>query len=429
MAGRFRGREGFAGAGRRGEGPSVRPSGYVRGPLSCPRRRPSPRPLGASRLTRCAPFPARLSRAAVTRISESRGRPDPDGVFLARAEAGPVQDPCARLPLGSASPRPHDDIAERGLMNKVMTRAQRRPASRPPNRRDAVRPSGAPPRTPGGSPARTAGGARPPGTPRGGAASGAGPADNRPPASPGHVRTSAPAPTPSAGAAGGLTGVGGATPLRTTRGAAGLTGTGTVTGLTATGSASRTAPGGIPSRTAPGSTPSRTASGGTPSHTTAGSTPSHTAPGSTPSRTTAGSTPSHTTPGSASSHATAEDTADLAAARGAFAHSTTDVFAERLLAVLSGQRPVHWMLRHTAGRAYDELAYLAERGPLRTRGARPVVRDVGYYEARPGAVEVFARIGAGDRLRALAFRLERGRDLRWRCTAVELGGPRRPHAD
>ncbi|MGV9252794.1 Rv3235 family protein [Streptomyces sp. NPDC003697] len=108
---------------------------------------------------------------------------------------------------------------------------------------------------------------------------------------------------------------------------------------------------------------------------------------------------------------------------------TTDLFAERLLAVLSGQRPVHWMLRHTAGRAYDELAWLAERGPLRIRGARAVVRDIGYYEARPGALEAFARIGAGDRLRAMAFRLEQGRDLRWRCTAVELDGPRMPHTD
>ncbi|WP_409471773.1 Rv3235 family protein [Streptomyces sp. HC307] len=102
----------------------------------------------------------------------------------------------------------------------------------------------------------------------------------------------------------------------------------------------------------------------------------------------------------------------------------TDLFADRLLLVLSGQRPVHAMLRHTAGPAYDELARLAERGPLRTRGPRPVVRDVGYYEPRPGAIEAFARIGAGDRLRAMAFRLELGRDHRWRCTAVELGGPR-----
>lgn len=106
----------------------------------------------------------------------------------------------------------------------------------------------------------------------------------------------------------------------------------------------------------------------------------------------------------------------------------TDVFADRLLLVLSGQRPVHSMLRHTAGRAYDELAWLAERGPLRTRGARPVVRDIGYFEPREGAIEAFARIGAGDQLRAMAFRLEQGGDLRWRCTAVELGGQRRPGA-
>ncbi|WP_432119294.1 Rv3235 family protein [Streptomyces sp. bgisy032] len=107
----------------------------------------------------------------------------------------------------------------------------------------------------------------------------------------------------------------------------------------------------------------------------------------------------------------------------------TDRFADLLVAVLSGHRPVHSMLRHTRGRAYDELARLAERGPLRTRGARPVVRDIGYFEPRPGAIEAFARIGAGDRLRAMAFRLELGQDLRWRCTAVELGGPRRPRAD
>ncbi|MEU0456714.1 Rv3235 family protein, partial [Streptomyces sp. NPDC006129] len=107
----------------------------------------------------------------------------------------------------------------------------------------------------------------------------------------------------------------------------------------------------------------------------------------------------------------------------------TDLFADLLLAVLSGHRPVHSMLRHTRGRAYDELAWLAERGPLRTRGARPVVRDIGYFEPRPGAIEAFARIGAGDQLRAMAFRLELGQDLRWRCTAVELGGPRPPRAE
>ncbi|MEV5149924.1 Rv3235 family protein [Streptomyces sp. NPDC052727] len=101
----------------------------------------------------------------------------------------------------------------------------------------------------------------------------------------------------------------------------------------------------------------------------------------------------------------------------------TDLFAERLLAVLSGQRPVHWMLRHTAGRAYDELARLAESSPLRALGTRPVVQDIGYYVPSQGALEVFARVSAGDRLRAMAFRLELGKDLRWRCTAVETGTP------
>lgn len=106
----------------------------------------------------------------------------------------------------------------------------------------------------------------------------------------------------------------------------------------------------------------------------------------------------------------------------------TDRFADLLLAVLSGRRPVHSMLRHTVGRAYDELARLAERGPLRSpQGAHPVVRDIGYYVAAPGALEVFARIGAGDRTRAMAFRLEHGPDHRWRCTALELDGPRLPH--
>ncbi|MGV9995314.1 Rv3235 family protein [Streptomyces sp. NPDC003374] len=185
-------------------------------------------------------------------------------------------------------------------MNKVMTRTQRRPGSRPPGRGDTRRPGTAPPRTPGGPRPR----------PRGG--------DHRPGPSGGH--------RPAACAS---------------------------------------APGG------------------------------------------AGAAPS-----------------GPVVSRPATLPLTTDVFADRLLAVLSGQKPVHWMLRHTAGRAYDELARLAERGPLRARGTRPVVRDIGYYEPRPGALEAFARIGAGEQLRAMAFRLELGRDLRWRCTAVELGGPR-----
>ncbi|MFD5102867.1 Rv3235 family protein [Streptomyces albidochromogenes] len=97
-------------------------------------------------------------------------------------------------------------------------------------------------------------------------------------------------------------------------------------------------------------------------------------------------------------------------------------FAERLLAVLSGRRPVHWMLGHTIGEAYEQLVQLAPRTPLRTRGVLPVVRTCGGFHPRPGVVEAFASIAAGEQVRAMAFRLEQGRDLRWRCAAVELGG-------
>lgn len=204
-------------------------------------------------------------------------------------------------------------------MNKVMTRTQHRPGTRPPSRRDTRRPGGAPPRAPSGGASRTAPpGGRPPGSSgTTGPRARTGPADTRPPTAPTPPRAIAPPAAEPASPCG---------------------------------------------PTVPQPRP-------------------------------------------------------------------TDVFADRLLLVLSGQRPVHSMLRHTAGRAYDELAWLAERGPLRTRGTRPVVRDIGYFEPRPGAIEAFARIGAGDQLRAMAFRLEQGGDLRWRCTAVELGGRRRPGTD
>ncbi|MFG2554818.1 Rv3235 family protein [Streptomyces sp. NPDC048581] len=208
-------------------------------------------------------------------------------------------------------------------MNKVMTRTQHRPGTRPPTRRDTRRPGSTPPRIPSGGAPRTTS------------------PDGRPPGSPG------------------------------------------TTGLHA--------------RTRPADTRPPTATAPTPALK-----PSH----------------AHTPTGRPAPYSPAVPQL-----------RPTDVFADRLLLVLSGQRPVHSMLRHTAGRAYDDLAWLAERSPLRTHGTRPVVRDIGFFEPRPGAVEAFARIGAGTQLRAMAFRLEQGGDLRWRCTAVELGGPRRPHKD
>ncbi|MEU4210333.1 Rv3235 family protein [Streptomyces sp. NPDC026206] len=102
-------------------------------------------------------------------------------------------------------------------------------------------------------------------------------------------------------------------------------------------------------------------------------------------------------------------------------------FAERLLLTLSGQRPVHWMLGHTLPPAYDQLAELAPGAPLRPAApqrAAPFVRHCDEFQPRPGVIEAFARIASGDRLQALAFRLEHCPDLRWRCSAVELGGAR-----
>ncbi|GAA1940152.1 hypothetical protein GCM10009837_77850 [Streptomyces durmitorensis] len=101
----------------------------------------------------------------------------------------------------------------------------------------------------------------------------------------------------------------------------------------------------------------------------------------------------------------------------------TELFAERLLLVLSGQKPVHWAARHIAHTAFDDLTRLAELAPFNVNDRRPTIHRIGHYEPRPGVYEVFARIGAGSALRALAFRLHLGDDQRWRCTAVEVGAP------
>ncbi|MEU6315787.1 Rv3235 family protein [Streptomyces sp. NPDC047014] len=99
-------------------------------------------------------------------------------------------------------------------------------------------------------------------------------------------------------------------------------------------------------------------------------------------------------------------------------------FADRLLAVVSGRRPVHSLLGHTVGPAYQQLADLAPAEHLRDR-LTPVVRQCGRFIPGPGVIEAFARIATGDRLTAMAFRLEQGPDHRWRCAAIELQGPLR----
>ncbi|MFI5616964.1 Rv3235 family protein [Streptomyces sp. NPDC051567] len=108
-------------------------------------------------------------------------------------------------------------------------------------------------------------------------------------------------------------------------------------------------------------------------------------------------------------------------------------FAERLLAVVTGHRPVHSLLGHTVGPAYQQLVTLTSTAPPpRAPGRadpgrerpRPAVHRCGRFTPGPGVIEAFARITTGDRVTAMAFRLEQGPDLRWRCAAVELHGPR-----
>ncbi|WP_243761704.1 Rv3235 family protein, partial [Streptomyces sp. YIM 98790] len=101
-------------------------------------------------------------------------------------------------------------------------------------------------------------------------------------------------------------------------------------------------------------------------------------------------------------------------------------FAQQLLLVLSGRKPVHVLLGHARAEAYDRLGRAAPHTPLLppagTRGA-PALRRVGACRPGPDVIEAFARIAVGGRVRALAFRLERAAGGRWYCTAVDLDTP------
>ncbi|MDK1476825.1 Rv3235 family protein [Streptomyces sp. 549] len=100
-------------------------------------------------------------------------------------------------------------------------------------------------------------------------------------------------------------------------------------------------------------------------------------------------------------------------------------FAEHLLLVLSGRRPVHSLLGHMRGHAYDQVSTLASVAPLRPRRAdqrTAVLASVHSQTPCAGVIEVCARISTSGRDRALAFRLEHDPDTtRWRCSAVHLG--------
>ncbi|MGW7353522.1 Rv3235 family protein [Streptomyces sp. NPDC054784] len=116
-----------------------------------------------------------------------------------------------------------------------------------------------------------------------------------------------------------------------------------------------------------------------------------------------------------------------AAARRDREHQPHRWFAHQLHLVLSGRRPVHSLLGHVRGEAFDQLTRLAADAPLRPRVTDRrggTMLAVGGQQPVSGVVEAFARFTAGGRTRAMAFRLELCADLRWRCSAVELDGVR-----
>jgi hypothetical protein len=97
-------------------------------------------------------------------------------------------------------------------------------------------------------------------------------------------------------------------------------------------------------------------------------------------------------------------------------------FATRLLDVLTGRRPITCLAGHVPAAMYDRLwELLSARGDWRemVRGHIPHVKRCLYSLTHDDALEVTAVVTlAPDRIRAIAFRLERGTDG-WRCTAAE----------
>lgn len=109
-------------------------------------------------------------------------------------------------------------------------------------------------------------------------------------------------------------------------------------------------------------------------------------------------------------------TADLPEARG-----WAGRFAQALVEVLAGDRPVAQLVRWTTTAVYEEVAGLIA-GPGVSRGdaARGVVRSVHVSQPADGVAEVAALVRRGARSTAVALRLE-GLDGRWQCTALDLG--------
>lgn len=101
-------------------------------------------------------------------------------------------------------------------------------------------------------------------------------------------------------------------------------------------------------------------------------------------------------------------------------------FAQAVVEVLGGDRPIAQLLRWTSNRVYCDLdrrvRFLGRTSvsAARSRTIRPQVRSVHVFQPTPETAEVSVHVRHGARSRALAARLELHRG-RWQCTALQLG--------
>lgn len=101
-------------------------------------------------------------------------------------------------------------------------------------------------------------------------------------------------------------------------------------------------------------------------------------------------------------------------------------FAQAVVEVLGGDRPLGQLVRWTSQRVYHEierrltiLGRTSDAG-RRRRTIRPQVRSVHVFHPSPDSAEVSVHVRHGQRSRAIAARLELVRG-RWQCTVLQLG--------
>lgn len=101
-------------------------------------------------------------------------------------------------------------------------------------------------------------------------------------------------------------------------------------------------------------------------------------------------------------------------------------FAQAVVEVTGGDRPLQQLLRWTTAGVYQDLGRRVQimgqtRSAHQRRSTiRPQVRTVHVCRPRDGVAEVSVHIRYGRRSRALAARLEH-RSGHWTCTALQLG--------